>query len=196
MKRTIIAIVAAVAVIMAATAAVYAADAAVRIVNTSAIGDKTMIGPKGLVILSRVSMAKNPEIFPAIKDLVVTSEGGKMTILSSIAPEEKLEFVSLKYAEYPGGFDIAVVAPDGRITRIDDEVVIDYAARTLKTEKPIDAAEGDTVLLFVRDVEEIQFGAGNDVIYYGGGDKDKDAAPQSHDIGEGVIHGDSISAPK
>ncbi len=194
MKR-VIGIIAVVAVIsMALPVVAGAAGDPVRIVNTSAIGDKTMIGPKGLVILSRLSIAQNPEIFPALKDLVVTTEGGAMTITSSIAPEEKLDFVSLKYAEYPGGFDIVVVTPEGKITRVDDEVVIDYAGRTLKTERPITVGAGDVVLIFVRDTEEIQFGAGNDVIYHGGNDGGDDAKPNSG--GGGVVHGDSISPSK
>ncbi len=171
-----------------------AAGTDVRIVNTSAIGDKSMIGTKGLVILSRVSISENPKIFPAIKDLVVTTDGDKMTVLASLSPEEKLEFVSLKYAEYPGGFDVAVVTPDGRVTRIDDEVVIDYAARTLKTQTPITVGTTDVVMIFVRDTEEIQFGQGNDVLYHGGDDGDK--TPKSDGGGEGVIRGDSISAPR
>jgi hypothetical protein len=193
MKRVIGIIAAMVIIGVALPSAATAADDTVRIVNTSAIGDKTMIGPKGLVILSRLSIAQNPEIFPTVKDLVVTTEGGAVTITSSIAPEEKLDFVSLKYAEYPGGFDIAVVTSEGKVTRIDDEVVVDYAGRTLKTEKPITVGTGDVVLIFVRDTEEIQFGAGNDVIYHGGNDGGDDAKPNS---GGGVVHGDSISPAK
>jgi hypothetical protein len=195
MKR-VIGIIAVVAIIsMALPVVVGAADDSVRIVNTSAIGDKTMIGPKGLVILSRLSIAQNPEIFPIVKDLVVTNEGGAMTITSSIAPEEKLDFVSLKYAEYPGGFDIAVVTSGGKVTRVDDKVVIDYAGRTLKTQRPISVGAGDVVLIFVRDTEEIQFGAGNDVIYHGGNDGGDDAKP-GNSGGGGVVHGDSISPAK
>jgi hypothetical protein len=194
MKRMIGVIAVMVVIGMALPAVSWSADNNVRVVNTSAIGDKAMIGTKGLKILSRMSLAENPKIFPAIKDLVVTTEGGLMTITSSITPEEKLEFISLKYAEYPGGFDIAVVTQAGKVTRIDDEVVVDYAARTLKTEKPITVGEGDVVLIFVRNTEDIQFGNDNDVLYYGG--HEEGDAPENDSGQPGIAHGDSISAPK
>jgi len=192
MKRVIGIIAVMAAIGMAMPAVTRAADNAVRIVNTSAIGDKTMIGPKGLVILSRISIAENPAIFPTIKDLVVTAEDGAITILASIAPEERLDFVSLKYAEYPGGFDIAVVSPKGKITRIDDEVVIDYPARTITTVKPIPVGESDVVLIFVRDTEEIQFGEGDNAVYYAGHEADEGSEPE-HNEGGGRVIGDSVS---
>jgi hypothetical protein len=171
----------------------YALPENVRIVNTSAIGDKTMIGTQGLVKLSRMSIAENPRIFPTIKDLTATREGETMSLLGSIAPEEKLEFISLKYAKYPGGFDIAVVSPDGAVTRIDEEVVIDYVARTIKTQKPITIGGGDIVIIFVKDVEEIPLSDSKDVLYYGGdGDKDNTGHPSS---GGRMTGGDSVSGP-
>jgi hypothetical protein len=146
-----------------------------RVVNTSAVGSAlgpaTKLTDTDLVELANLGTAENPRVFPPLSSLNLKVEefgteytpgisipSGALTFSGSITEEEAMEFVSLPNAEGAGKYDLVIVKPDGTVTKVDNEVVINYEERTIKTYDPLAVEEGDVVLVFVKDFEETFFG--------------------------------------
>ncbi|MBN2224988.1 MAG: hypothetical protein JW765_09965, partial [Deltaproteobacteria bacterium] len=83
---------------------------------------------------------------------------GALKFSGSIGEMEMLEFISIPHSDTAGKFDGAVVSRDGTVTHIDDQIVIDYVTRGITTPKSFMVKDGDVLLLFTKDVEEIHFG--------------------------------------
>jgi hypothetical protein len=142
--------------------------AQVRIVNMSALAGVSY-DDKELMALANLDVSKNTNIFPIVSDFSIV-EGGKeykpgkeipcqvtcpINISSAISESEKLEFTSI--SDSAGKYNIAVVGKDGAVKRLDETADIDYSLKVLKTAKPIPLAQGDTLLVFVKNVPETYF---------------------------------------
>jgi hypothetical protein len=157
------------------TAPMKAPVAQVRIVNLSAVKGMTY-NDKNLMTLANLDVSKNTKIFPIVSDFAIMESGKEyapgteipcevvcpINISSSIKEGEKLEFASVTDLTTPAErtpkeFNIAVVGSDGSVDRISTPADIDYSKKVFKTDKPIPLADGDTVLVFVRDVPKIYF---------------------------------------
>lgn len=174
MKTRLLSLFIVVALVSASSA--FAAEppmAKVRVVDLSALGGATKLDDAELARLAALSAAENPEIFPFVSDFVLKSgaevaTGSEATvecvlscpinISGSLTEEDKLEFVSLPAMGDQPKYDIAVVRPNGAVTRFDKEIVVDYKERSLNTVEPITVGEGDVVLTFVKEVKPIFFG--------------------------------------
>jgi hypothetical protein len=191
MKKSILFI----TVIMAAMTFAVAAMAAspvvkVRVVNVDLLGEDAVTTPEGLVKTANISIAENPAIFPPIETMVlrvgkdqakytpdVTLPAGALSFSGSISEEQMLEFISIPNPEGAGKYDGAVVSRDGKITYLDDPIVIDYKLRTITTPKSLTVKDGDVLLLFTKNSEKIPMG--HDV--KGVVDPD-DFNPNTHDL--------------
>jgi hypothetical protein len=143
----------------------------VRVVNVDLLGDDAVTTPEGLVKTATMSIAENPKIFPPIETMVlrvgkdqakyspdVTLPAGALSFSGSIAETQLLEFVSIPNPEGAGKYDGVVVSRDGKITYLDDPIVIDYKLRTITTPKSLAVKNGDVLLLFTKDSKPISFG--------------------------------------
>lgn len=149
--------------------------AQVRIVNVSALSGMTY-NDNGLVTLANLDVSKNTKIFPIVADFSIIESGKKykagadipcqvtcpINISSTIKEDEKLAFTSVQdltvsIEATPKEFNIAVVKKNSAVKRFNEAAEIDYSKKTLKTAKPIPLAEGDTLLVFVRDVPKSYF---------------------------------------
>ena len=142
--------------------------AQVRIVNLSALSGMTY-DDKGLMTLANLDVSKNSKIFPIVSDFSIVGTGVEykpgteipcrvecpINISSTIKDKEKLEFTSID--EKAGKFNIAVVGKDASVKRLDESADIDYTMKVLKTSKPIPLAQGDTLLVFVKEVPKSYF---------------------------------------
>jgi hypothetical protein len=184
MKRNIILL--AVIAVMVFTAAALAAPPMikVRVVNVSVLGQDTVMTDAGVAKTATMSLAENPRDFPPIESLVFTVgkdqvkyvpdvavPAGALNFSGSISEGEMLEFVSIPHSDTAGKFDGAVVSRDGKITYLDDPIVIDYVMKTITTPKTFAVKDGDVLLLFVKDSEEIHFGNDKKEIEYHHGDR-------------------------
>lgn len=186
MKKFIVLTTMAVFAIGALAIGAFAADdpiaqpiAQVRIVNKSAVTDMTF-NDKGLMTLANLDVAKNTKIFPIVANFSIIESGKEYTagtdipcevvcpvvISSTIKAEEELDFTTVKDVTavdiskkdpVTKEFNMAVVKMDGTVNRLNEATDIDYTKKTLKTEKPIPLAEGDTILVFVSDVPKVYF---------------------------------------
>ncbi len=160
----------------------FAADerlAQVRVVNKSAVTGMTF-NDKGLMTLANLDTAKNTKIFPIVANFSIIESGKEykpgtdipcevvcpVVISSTIKPDEKLDFATVvdvtavdntKKDPVTKEFNMAVVKLDGTVNRLNEAADIDYTKKTLKTEKAIPLAEGDTILVFVSDVPKLYF---------------------------------------
>jgi hypothetical protein len=147
--------------------------AKVRVVDLSALSSPTKLDDAELARLAVLSAAENPEVFPFVSDFVLKSGAEVATgsdssitcvlscpidISGSLKEEDKLEFVSMPPTSDTPKYDLAIVRPDGSVTKVDKEVVVDYKNRTLNTSEEITVGEGDVILTFVKAVKPIQFG--------------------------------------
>jgi hypothetical protein len=150
-----------------------------RVANISALGPTKDLNDDDIIELAHLGTAENPRLFPALTSLNLNVEGiareyspgagipaGSLKLSGSIDEMEKMEFISLPNDGGAGKYDLVIVKTDGTVIKIDDEVVINYKERTIKTYDPVTIEDGDVVIAFVRDVKEIYFG-----------DKDKDEEP-------------------
>jgi len=133
----------------------------IRIINTSALDTfeyKKNLDDDDLKRLAELSVSENPELFPTIESFEAKQDGSELEFNGSIDPEkEDLEFISMPYLNEAGKYDVAVVKPDGSIERYDEEVIIDYKERTIKTYNPLSVEDGDVVLLFAKEYVETAF---------------------------------------
>lgn len=176
MKRiAIFAAFAAVVLVLAAAmvgaAASVPASVKVRVLNVSVYGEKNLTDAKGIAEAATMSVAQDPRMFPPIESLLVTSgndsakyapdvalPAGGLKVAGSASEAEKINFTSLPNPDMPGKFDIAVVSPDGTVKYINEQVSIDYVNRAITTVTPFAVKDGDTVLVFVKDVDKMYFG--------------------------------------
>ena len=138
--------------------ALPAVAAEFRVVNTTALGGAKELSTEELVKVSKLGVAENPRVFPALSTFNYTLEKGALMLSGSIEEKENMELISLPDPDAAGKMDLAVVKPDGTVVKIDDEVVIDYKARTIRTFSPVMVGEGDVVLAFARDIKEVYLG--------------------------------------
>ena len=142
-----------------------------RVVNISSLGQAQDLDDAELIDMAEIGIGENPKIFPTLTSMSlkvdkfgseynpgVTMPAGSLTFSGSISEEENMEFISLPRHDQAGKYDLAIVRSDKSIIKIDDEIVVDYANRTIKTYKPVRVEDGDTVLIFVKDVVETHFG--------------------------------------
>jgi hypothetical protein len=181
MKKSIL-FVAIIAVMSLAAAAMAASPVVkVRVVNVNVLGEDEVSSAEGLVKTATMSVAENAKVFPSIETMVlrvgkdqakyapdVTLPAGALSFDGSLNEAELLEFISIPNPEGAGKFDGAVVSRDGKITYLDDPIVIDYKLRTIATPKSLTVKDGDILLLFV---------------------KNSDANPIGHDKKEKEYHG-------
>ncbi len=142
-----------------------APNAKIRIVNISALGVEKELSDEELVRLADIHISENPEVFPEVADFVIKMNNmqvkyapdsylshGNLFFSGSMEEKELMEFISLFNYEKPGKFEVAIVKADGTVVKIDEEVVVDYKKKSIKTYRPFNVEEGDVVLTFVRDV--------------------------------------------
>jgi len=146
---------------LALPASAFDVNRDIRIVNTSALetfGYRSHLSDDDLLRLSELSVSENPEIFPTVQNFEAEYDASRLKFHSSIDPvTEDIEFISMPYFPEAGKYDIAVISPDGKVTRYDREVVIDYKDRTIDTYETIPISEDDVVLLFAKEYVEIRF---------------------------------------
>ncbi|GEM_PF-1453437 len=144
--------------------------AKIRVVNISALGAQNELTDDELRNVAIISLSENPEIFPDIVNFVIwigtfkskyspnmSLSSGPIKFSGSIEEKEALEFISLPDKNKAGKFDMAIVKPDGKVIKFDEEIVIDYKKRSIKTSKPINVEDGDVLLVFVKKFVRISF---------------------------------------
>jgi hypothetical protein len=164
MKKSIffIAIIAVLSLAVAAMAASPVVKA--RVVNVSVLGEDAVSSPEGLVKTATMSIAENAKVFPSIETMVlrvgkdqakyapdVTLPAGALSFDGSLNEAELLEFISIPNPEGAGKYDGVIVSRDGKITYLDDPIVIDYKLRTIATPTSFTVKDGDILLLFVKN---------------------------------------------
>jgi hypothetical protein len=82
---------------------------------------------------------------------------GSIKFSGSIEEKEALEFISLPDKNKAGKFDAVIVKPDGRVIKFDEEIIIDYKKRSIKTNEAINIEDGDVLLVFVKKFVRISF---------------------------------------
>ncbi len=181
MKKSIL-FVAIIAVLSLAVVAMAASPVVkVRVVNVDVLGEDAVSSTEGLVKTATMSVAENAKVFPSIESMVlrvgkdqakytpdVTLPAGALSFDGSICEAELLEFISIPNPDGAGKIDGAVVSRDGKITYLDDPIVIDYKLRTITTPGSLTVKDGDVLLLFTKDAEKIPFGHESGVVedYY------------------------------
>jgi hypothetical protein len=136
----------------------------VRVVNVTAYGQDQLQDDAGVVSAATISTAEDPQLYPTIESLVFTVgkdnvsyapdaavPAGSLKLSGSVGETEPFEFISIPYPDRVGKFDLAIVGRDGKISYIDEPVVIDYDLRTITTVKPLAVKDGDVVLIFVKE---------------------------------------------
>ncbi len=164
MKRNVLFLALIVVLACALAAAAASPTVKVRVINVTALGERSLQDDAGVVDAATVSAAENPRLYPAIESLVFTVgkesvnyapdaavPAGSLKLTGSIVEKEPFEFISIPYPDRAGKFDVAVVGRDGKVVYIDDPVVIDYDLRTITTVSPLAVKDGDTVLVFVKE---------------------------------------------
>ncbi len=171
MKKSIF-FIAIIAIMSLAVAAMAASPVVkVRVVNLNVLGEDAVSSPEGLAKTATMSIAENAKVFPSIETMVlrvgkdqakytpdVTLPAGALSFSGSISEAEMLEFISVPNPEGAGKFDGVIVSPDGKITYLDDPIVIDYKVRSITTPGSLAVGDGDVLLLFAKDSEPIAFG--------------------------------------
>jgi hypothetical protein len=171
MKKGIF-VLAIIAVLSLAVAAMAASPVVkVRVVNVDVLGEDAVSSPEGLVKTATMSIAENAKVFPSIESMIlrvgkdqakytpdVTLPAGALSFSGSISEAELLEFISIPNPDGAGKIDGAVVSRDGKITYLDDPIVIDYKMRSITTPGSLAVGDGDVLLLFTKDSESIAFG--------------------------------------
>jgi hypothetical protein len=184
MKKNVV-FLAVIAVMVFAVAALAAQPMVkVRVVNVSVLGEDAMTTEAGIAKTATMSLAENPRDFPPIESLFftvgkdqvkyvpdVSVPAGALKFSGSITDDEMLEFISISHSDKAGKFDGAVVSRDGKITYLDEPIVIDYVTKAITTPKSFAVKDGDVLLLFVKDAEEIHFGNDKKEIEYHHGDR-------------------------
>ena len=162
-----------------------------RVVNISSLGQAQDMDDTELIDMAEIGVSENPKIFPSLTTMSLKVDemgsdynpgtyipAGSLTFSGSISEEEMMEFISLPNHNGAGKYDLAIVKSDKSLMKIDDEIVVDYANRTIKTYKPIKVEEGDTILVFVKDVVKTHFGEEHERVprrpWQGNGDHDHD----------------------
>ena len=171
MKKSIF-FIAIIAIMSLAVAAMAASPVVkVRVVNITELGMDEVSTPQGLVKTATISIAENANVFPAVETMVlrvgkdqakytpdVTLPAGALSFDGSIGEEQLMEFISLPNPEGAGKYDGVIVSRDGKITYLDEPIVIDYKERSIVTPKSLTVKDGDVLLLFVKNSEPIPFG--------------------------------------
>jgi hypothetical protein len=181
MKKGIF-VLAIIAVLSLAVAAMAASPVVkVRVVNVDVLGGDAVSSDEGLVKTATMSIAENAKVFPAVETMVlrvgkdqakytpdVTLPAGALSFSGSLTEEQMMEFVSLPNPGGAGKIDGAVISRDGKVTYLDDPIVIDYKLRTITTPGSLTVKDGDVLLLFTKNAEKIAFGHESGVVedYY------------------------------
>ncbi len=63
----------------------------------------------------------------------MTLPAGALSFYGSLTEEQMMEFISLPNPEGAGKFDGVIVSRDGKITYLDEPIVIDYKERSIIT---------------------------------------------------------------
>ncbi len=164
-KVAFLAVIGIVGVLTLAVAAMAASPVVkVRVVNVTAYGEDRLQDDAGVAKAATISSAENPQVYPAIESLVFTVgkdnvnyapdaavPAGLLKFSGSIGLKEPFEFISIANPDEVGKYDAAIVGRDGKITYVDEPVVIDYHLRTIATPKGLSVRDGDTLLVFVRE---------------------------------------------
>jgi hypothetical protein len=163
MKKSILFL--AIITVMSLSVAAMAASPVVkvRVVDVSVLGQDEVSSPAGLTKTAAMSIAENAKVFPTIGTMVlsvgtdkakytpdVTLPAGALSFSGSITQAEMLEFISIPNPEGAGKYDGALVSRDGKITYLDEPIVIDYKLKTIATPKSFTVKDGDVLLLFVK----------------------------------------------
>jgi hypothetical protein len=140
----------------------------VRVLDVTAYGENKLNDDAGVVKAATISTAENPQLYPVIESLVFTVgkssvdyapdasvPAGSLNFSGSIGETEPFEFISISNPDEVGKYDVAVVGRDGKVTYLDDPVVIDYRLRTIATPAAISVKDGDTLLIFVKTADPI-----------------------------------------
>ena len=181
MKKSVF-FIAVIAIMSLAVAAMAASPVVkVRVVNLNVLGEDAVSSPEGLAKTATMSIAENAKVFPAIETMVlkvgkdqakytpdVTLPAGALSFSGTIAETQMLEFISVPNPDGAGKFDGVVVSRDGKITYLDDPIVIDYKLRSITTPGSLAVGDGDILLLFTKNAEKIPFGHESGVVedYY------------------------------
>lgn len=170
MKRSIVLLT--VIMVMAVALGAMAASPVVkvRVVDVSVFGEDELTDDAGIARVATISAAENPQLFPALGSLVFSVgkdnvayapdafvPAGSLKFSGSIGDKEPFEFISIPYSDRVGKFDLAIVGRDGKVTYIDEQVVIDYNVRTISAASPVTVKDGDTLLIFVREATLISY---------------------------------------
>jgi hypothetical protein len=158
-----------VGVLSLALAAMAASPVAkVRVLDVTAYGEDKLQDDAGIVSAATLSLAEDPQLFPAIESMVIkvgkdsvnyspdsTVPVGWLEFSGSIGETEPFEFISIPKPNEVGKFDAAIVGRDGKVAYLDEPIVIDYRLRTITTVKPLSIKDGDTLLVFVKTSDPI-----------------------------------------
>jgi hypothetical protein len=158
-------------VLMNTTGNAQELHATMKVINLSGLDFDKELGDVDLLWIATLNPSENPDLFPPLKNLIITSgdgnipyktgifiPSGSISFNGSITLGERMEFISPKEEGSISKFDAVVVTSVGTLLKIDKEIIIDYKERTIMTALPIHVDEGDVLLLFVRDVKMTHFG--------------------------------------